>query len=68
MVRSLRVQIAEAKRLGIPVDGVYRSGEIRFLSLIEGVPDARVNARRKDGTPEVERIIRRHREVPPRGR
>jgi len=56
MVKSLRVQIIEARDVGIPVEHVHRTGEVRFIGLDTSI---RVNSRRKDGTPEVAKLIER---------
>lgn len=59
MVRSRRDAIAEAKRLGIEVRPVRRTGEIRFL--ITGEPPVTLNNRRDDASRAVERLIERAR-------
>jgi hypothetical protein len=56
-VPPLRKQIADAKRLGIIVEGVRRTGEVRFL-LPSGGPSIRVNHRRTDGTREVAKMLK----------
>ncbi len=64
MVRSLRQQKAEAARLGIIVRRVPRTGEVRFLDPDGEEPPVTVNNRRKDGTREVERLIRKREPMP----
>lgn len=56
MVRSRRDQIAEARRLGLIVQPVRRTGEIRFLDPAGG-SSVRLNNRRKDGTRAVEAML-----------
>jgi len=58
-VKSRRDQIAEAKRLGIEVRPVRRTGEVRFL--LPGEPPVTMNNRRTDGTRAVEAMLRRAR-------
>lgn len=54
-VPSLRDQLAEARRLGCKVVKVRRTGEVRVY---DGCcPPVTINARRKDGTREVQRRI-----------
>ena len=65
-MKSLREQKAEAQRLGIRVERVRRTGEVRFFAGLD-VPPITVNNRRKDGTREVARLIERVREEPPMG-
>lgn len=62
-MRSRRDQIAEAKRLGLIVQPVRRTGEMRFLEPMGG-PSVRVNNRRKDGTLAVEALLAKHRPTP----
>jgi len=57
-VRTLREAKAEARRLGIVVEPVERTGEVRFLSP-HGGPSVRANNRRTDSTRAVERLIER---------
>ena len=58
MVKSLREQKREAATLGIVVEPVRRTGEVRFL-LPDGGPSVRVNNRRADGTSEVEKLLKK---------
>lgn len=58
-VRSRREQIAEAKRLGLRVEPVRRTGEIRFL--VPGEPPVTMNNRRTDGTRAVEKLLSKRR-------
>lgn len=60
MVRSRRDAIAEAKRLGIEVEPVRRTGEIRFRSPLTGDPPVTLNNRRDDASRAVEKLIDRH--------
>lgn len=65
MVRSRRDAIAEARRLGITVETVRRTGEVRFTSP-DGGPTVRLNNRRDDSTRAVEAMLRRHTPQPER--
>jgi len=60
MTDSLKDQIRRAKELGILVEGVRRTGEIKFVA--PGEPTVRVShpSRRKDGARAVEQLIRRY--------
>lgn len=60
MVRSRRDAIAEAKRLGIEVEPVRRTGEVRFRSPLLGGPAVTMNHRRDDASRAVEKLIDRH--------
>jgi hypothetical protein len=60
MVRSRRDAIAEAKRLGIEVEPVRRTGEVRFRSPLLGGPPVTMNHRRDDASRAVEKLIDRH--------
>lgn len=58
-MKSRKDQIAEAKRLGIVVQPVRRTGEIRFL--VPGEPPVTMNNRRTDGSRAVEKLLAKHR-------
>lgn len=59
MVRSRRDAIAEAKRLGIEVEPVRRTGEVRFTSPFIDKP-VTLNNRRSDSSRAVEKLIDLH--------
>lgn len=65
-MRSRKDQIAEARRLGISVENVRRTGEVRFISPLPDEPPVTMNNRRKDGTRAVERMLDRHRPTDPK--
>lgn len=62
MVRSRRDQLAEARRLGLRVEPVRRTGEVR-VSPPDGGPSVRINNRRTDGTRAVEAMLSRYRSL-----
>jgi hypothetical protein len=59
-MKSRKNQIAEARRLGIRVEPVRRTGEILFIGP-EGEPPVTMNNRRKDGS---KAVAKAHREGP----
>ena len=61
MTRSRKDAIAEARRLGIIVRPVRRTGEVRFISPNPDEPPVTLNNRRKDASRAVEKLIDRHR-------
>lgn len=55
-VKSRKAQLAEARRLGLIVEPVRRTGEIR-IKPPDGGPSVRINNRRTDGTRAVMRML-----------
>ena len=62
-VPTLRAQLAEARRLGLVVQPIRRTGEVRVIDVCCGGSSVRVNNRRKDGTREVGHLVARHLDI-----
>jgi hypothetical protein len=63
-VPSQKKALAEARRLGIEVKTVNRTGEVRLRGFLSSVP-VTANHRRKDSTREIQKLIDLHRKEHP---
>lgn len=56
---NLRDALAEARALGLRIDDVFRTGEVRIYADIEGVLPVTCNARRKDAPRRLTSLLRK---------